>query len=308
VRTARTLDGVGGRPLAAIVALGVLALAGCSGDEPSPTTSPSSASASGTDSTTRYVALGDSYTAAPGVPTTDPQDPCAQSDHNYPHLLAQELGYALDDVSCSGADTTSLTGEQQVRGGTARPPQLDAVTQDTQVVTLGIGGNDFSLFGTIVGTCLGVASQDPQGAPCRDQLDVGGEDQLAQHIDQVGDRVRGVLETIMQRATDARVFVIGYPQPVPAQSQCTLLPLAVGDYAYARQSVEELDDALRSAAEATGATYVDLLGPSEGHDICAGDDAWVNGLVTDVDRAIAFHPFEVEQQAVAALVKDQLQG
>ena len=55
-----------------------------------------------------------------------------------------------------------------------------------------------------------------------------------------------------------------------------------------------------------GVHYVDLLEPSEGHDICAGDDAWVNGVVTDPERATGLHPFAEEQQAVADLVVEAL--
>ena len=32
----------------------------------------------------RYVALGDSYSAGPLIPTTDLAGGCARSDHNYP--------------------------------------------------------------------------------------------------------------------------------------------------------------------------------------------------------------------------------
>jgi hypothetical protein len=45
---------------------------------------------------------------------------------------------------------------------------------------------------------------------------------------------------------------------------------------------------------------------SKGHDICAGPDAWVNGSNTDLTRAIAFHPFAEEQQAVADLIMRKL--
>ena len=41
----------------------------------------------------RYVALGDSYSAASGVLPPDPTSPlCARSTRNYPHLIAQRIG------------------------------------------------------------------------------------------------------------------------------------------------------------------------------------------------------------------------
>jgi len=98
------------------------------------------------------------------------------------------------------------------------------------------------------------------------------------------------------------VVLVGYPQAVPAKGRCKILPLAKGDYPYVRSILVALDKALATAAKKGKATYVDLLGPSKGHDICAEDDAWVNGIATDVNRALAFHPFAEEQQAVADLV------
>ena len=60
---------------------------------------------------------------------------------------------------------------------------------------------------------------------------------------------------------------------------------------------------LRFAAEETGSTYVDVWAASQGHDICS-EDPWVNGAVTDQQRAAAYHPFAEEQAAVADLVVD----
>ena len=38
-----------------------------------------------------YVALGDSFTAAPGIPETDGSDGCLRSSRNYPSLVAEQL-------------------------------------------------------------------------------------------------------------------------------------------------------------------------------------------------------------------------
>ena len=55
---------------------------------PATPTAPASTGSSGTTRPVAYVALGDSYAAAPGVPETSLAGGCARSDHNYPHLLA----------------------------------------------------------------------------------------------------------------------------------------------------------------------------------------------------------------------------
>src|SRR3954462_5512053 len=66
----------------------------------------------------QYVALGDSYTAAPLVPPTDSSTICLRSGVNYPALVARAMpGTALTDVSCSGATTADTTRSQSGNGG-----------------------------------------------------------------------------------------------------------------------------------------------------------------------------------------------
>src|SRR4051794_32640984 len=89
-----------------------------------------------------YVALGDSYSAGPLV-TTIRSDPsgCVRSTDNYPAFLADWLSVgSYIDVTCSGADTDDLTGRQLMLDGNRTAPQLDALSTDTDLVTLGIGG------------------------------------------------------------------------------------------------------------------------------------------------------------------------
>ena len=252
----------------------------------------------------RYVALGDSYTAAPLVPDTDTTNDCLRSTNNYPALVAAALpGVELVDVSCSGADTASMVGFQQTNEE-AKPPQFDALTEDTDLVTLGIGGNDFNLFGTLVGTCAQLRSSDPTGSPCSDRYSDGASDELTQQLDDIRSHVAATVAGIRARAPKAKVVVVGYPQIIPSRGSCPdLLPLAIGDYPFARRVSAGLAAAVKRGAR--DATFVDLFGPSAGHDICSSDP-WINGANTDPARALAFHPFAAEQQAAAELVLARL--
>ena len=98
-----------------------------------------------------YVALGDSYTAGPLVPNqTGHPGGCERSDHNYPSLLAERLGVrTFVDVTCSGASTADVTHVQRTFGEARIPPQVRQVTRKTDLVTIGIGGNDLKLFNTL---------------------------------------------------------------------------------------------------------------------------------------------------------------
>jgi hypothetical protein len=258
------------------------------------------------DAVDRYVALGDSFTSAPGVPVTDQTTGCLRSDHNYPALLATSLGVTLVDVSCGSADTTAIEGVQQTPGG-PKPPQLDAVDGTTDLVTVGIGINDFGLYSSLLFNCPQLAATDPGGAPCRDSMATeGGGDRLVDTIEQIGPRVEAVLLAVADKAPRARVVLVGYPQFVPESGRCEALPLAEGDYAYLRDLAIRLGDALERAADAADADYLDLVEASAGHDICAGADAWVNGALDDPERAVLYHPFPEGQEAVARLIEELL--
>ncbi|MGH4000707.1 MAG: GDSL-type esterase/lipase family protein, partial [Pseudonocardiaceae bacterium] len=133
----------------------------------------------------KYVALGDSFTAGPLIPWNSTW--CFRSNNNYPAWLATDLGIYYDagkftDVSCSSADTTNLSLPQPTPTPelnlASQSPQLDAVTLDTDLVTLGMGGNDYGVFGSVTG-CGDYRELDPTGAPCRDHYTVNGVDTLS---------------------------------------------------------------------------------------------------------------------------------
>ena len=104
------------------------------------------------------------------------------------------------------------------------------------------------------------------------------------------------------------MVLVGYPQLVPAAGSATSCRSADGDYDYVRELIETLGAATEAAAAEAGVEYVDLLAASAGHDICAGEDAWVNGVGGPTDEAMGMHPFGAEQEAVAALVVEALEG
>ena len=246
-----------------------------------------------------YVALGDSFTAAPFVPATAFADGCLRSSGNYPALVADELDVRLRDASCSGAATADMTGRQTAVGRQdwygKRPPQLDSVRRGTDLVTVGIGGNDEQLFQTLVQSCGEVADQP--GAPCTELLRSTYGD-ATEVLSEVGRRVSDVLTAVRRKAPDAIVVLVGYPRLVDAERSCPAMPLAEGDLPAAAALEARLNRTLARAARTAGAEFVDMRAVSEGHEICS-EDPWVNGKDTDQQEALAFHPFAEGQQAVA---------
>jgi lysophospholipase L1-like esterase len=155
----------------------------------------------------QYVALGDSYTAGPLIPTqlSDPAG-CLRSDHNYPHLAAPSLATArFRDVSCSGARTDHMTEAQDVSPG-PNPPQFDALDSQTTAVTVGIGGNDIG-FTDIAQSCMALL---PFGSPCRDQYVVNGVDEISRRISEAAPKIAAVIQGIRERAPAATIYVVNY--------------------------------------------------------------------------------------------------
>jgi hypothetical protein len=98
----------------------------------------------------RYVALGSSFASGPGLaPITDPV--CGRSEINYAQKVAEELDLNLTDVSCWFATTADLINGQTLSlFGVRRPPQIDAITRDTRLVTVTVGGNDTNYIASLV--------------------------------------------------------------------------------------------------------------------------------------------------------------
>lgn len=258
-----------------------------------------------------YVAMGDSYTAAPYTGPTAADDGCLQSQTNYPHQVAAKLGLKLVDVSCGGATTSSITGTQTTSSGKRKPPQIDALTPSTALVTLGIGGNDGGVFGAVSATCLAVgsqaAAQTGSSKPCAD-LDALAHSKGTGTTDRIGAMEKSlvsVLEAILARAPHARVVVVSYPHALPART-CSQFPLVAGDAVWATRVNEELVAAQRQAARTVGVGFVDMYAASAGHDVCASDP-WEAGEQPTA-AAAPFHPYAVEQAQVAAAVERQLSG
>ncbi|OLZ61976.1 GDSL family lipase [Streptomyces sp. IMTB 2501] len=292
----RSADGTRVRRRAAVAA----ALGGCALVAAS--TTPAVAHSAGPGHDVRYVALGDSYTAGPGIPSQVDAN-CARSDHNYPTLVAaQRKVTAFTDASCSGATTAEMWQAQ----GTNKP-QLDALGRNTDLVTVQIGGNDVG-FGPIISTCARLAAQDPTGNPCERSYQASGYDQLTLAIVRTAPKVDRVLRAVHARAPHARVLVVGYPDLLPDDgSGCfPQVPFARRDFAYLRDTEKRLNLMLRVVAGLNRADYADTYTPTIGHDMCkAPADRWIEPLQPTAPAAPA-HPNAQGEQAMARAVLARL--
>jgi lysophospholipase L1-like esterase len=245
----------------------------------------------------RYVALGDSFSAASGVLPPDPAAPpqCLRSLRNYPQVIARATGAQLTDVTCGAAETKDFFEPQYY--GVA--PQLDAVSRGTQLVTMTIGGNDSGVFIDAIVSCgsAGMLTLG-QGSPCKDRYGSSFEDTI--RTTTYPSLVRA-LRAVEAKAPRARVAILGYPWIMPASGGCfDKMPVAAGDVPYLRGIQATLNDAVRRAAAATGAIYVNLDEVSDGHDACQPIGVrWIEPVLQTTNPVVV-HPNALGEHEMAA--------
>lgn len=261
-----------------------------------------------------WVALGDSYSADVMVPPWDaPADSegCGRSKFNWESMLAQDLDEAhpdwvkLTDVTCGGATVAQgVLGPQPTDllfgppvngkdhgGWVAKRPQIDAVGADTDIVTVGIGGNDFG-FGDIVNNCMAIGAEQTLPVKyCKDYYESEeGQHWLNEHWQIVEDGLRALLADVHSRAPKAKVFLLGYPAIVPSTFGCTYGNFhqlgtirLTNDAPYLDGLQRRLNQTIADAAEENQASYVDTYASSDGHGVCAyGANRWMYGIFSDL--------------------------
>ncbi len=242
-----------------------------------------------------YVAMGDSYTAAPFVPLTDVAYGCFRSSNNYPKLVAAALRVDdLQDRSCSGATTADLPGRQRTVRGMSVPPQFDALSRATDLVTVGIGANNYHLYARLATVCR----RTQKICPLYDERAT-----LGRIVDKVGPALVDTLEQIKKLSPNARVLLVGYPKLLPQRGDCLRLPrMRPRDRATFRNINLRLRHQMRDAATETGVEFVDFYRASIGHDVCSRHP-WIQGRTGNGRQGAALHPLPAGQAALAKLVE-----
>lgn len=241
--------------------------------------------------TVKYVALGDSYTAAPlsskpsgtpggtmGFNNTENPYTCGQSNTNYPRLIARWLGLYTTtddvseadlapahpefiDISCGGAQTKHMDSEAQTPpyGGGQNPKQLSAFERidqaSVQLVSIGIGGNDVG-FGDLQTECV----QKPNtGGPLCSQNTMM-INKVSAAMAKLAVDLPAVLARIHELAPNAKVLVFGYPALLPEKPVAAglpegcwpYIPILPADIPFLRDLESRLNNIIRNAATQAG--------------------------------------------------------
>lgn len=245
----------------------------------------------------QYVALGSSFAAGSGLGPRAADTPflCGRGSDNYPRQVARATHLDLTDVSCGGA-----TSAHVLRGGQLfQHAQLDALGNQTELVTLTIGGNDVGYVGDLMGLAAR-GSTSWTGSAARL---VGGTPKALAQRDFAGVRrdIAAIVTETARRAPRARIFVLTYPAILPRSGTCARLGLTEAEVAAMRIVSDKLASVTRAAAKASGATVIPIDRLSIGHGACA-PIPWTNGWI-GADTT-AFHPTAAGAKAMAAAVID----
>jgi lysophospholipase L1-like esterase len=258
------------------------------------------AAAGENESNSPYVAMGDSYSSAAGVAPLVPTAPptCSRSELNFAHDIAAYFHPAsFTDVTCSGAKTADFFGSQ----AQGVPRQLDAVTRNTRLVTMTIGGNDENVFVDSFFGCVTISLQSgsPFGNPCQQKYGSTFTDLIRT---QTYAHLVRALRAVRAKAPRAEVFILGYPRILPDKGELACypsMPISMGDVPWLVQEQKTLNSVVRRAAAATGARFVDTYTPSAGHDACqAPGTRWIEPATNPIN-AFPVHPNADGEAAMA---------
>jgi lysophospholipase L1-like esterase len=272
----------------ALSLVGALAASACSG--------PSAVKAASPALTGDYVALGASYAAGPGLGEIKPGSParCAQTMGGYPTLLAEDLRLTLIDASCSGA-----TSQHVLTGWNELPPQIDALTPATTLVTVTVGGNDLNYVGNFFSSgCApdGTAQVSGRKFTCP-MPRKPTEAQFAA----VEANLREIAKQVRARSPKARLVFVPYLTLLPALP-CAAAPIDAELWAISSETADRLSRMTRQVAEEAGALLVPLDTESREHTAC-DSMAWTNGRkATAPGDGIAWHPNRAGMRATAAAI------
>jgi lysophospholipase L1-like esterase len=279
-----------------------------------------------------YVAIGDSFSSGEGAYDYDPatdtdENRCHRSANAYSEHIARDHDFhgSVRVVTCSGAKARNVLET----GQNGEPAQIEAVTENTSLVTVGISGNDADWV-PVIQNCL---IHDADGC----QSD---EAAVRARIQEAADRAFDVyLQARARAGDDARVVAVGYPRFFPTEPTDDLFQLNLGcvsvpfagthcakrfsisraEQEYMNGLTRDFNDLLAQKAAEAGVEFVDMTDAFDGHEF-GTDDPFFNSVVLDwpdcaptnldciksVIQAETSHPNAKGQERMGELVDDQV--
>ena len=246
-------------------------------------------SALATPSADTAVTIGDSYEV--GARLGNPIG-CARQELNSGKLVAQQLGLRSVNVACAGATVADVS-----RGRSFERPQLDAITSNTQLIMVSIGGNDAVGPTRLALGCV-MFTECSESHPLVRSAYTGIRG-LWNSATQSGE-LSTVYAEIKRRAPSAVVLVSGYnvridPRASSETPECMVATNS--ERTLVNEIVSDLNRTISQAAAHYGFTFVDQVqGLIPGTGVCARAGTpgkTVAALWELASGEIPFHPTTV---------------
>lgn len=239
----------------------------------------------------QYAAIGSSYAAGFGI---RPQEPgagaCGRSLVDYPHLVAASLHLKLDDLSCGGAVIADVLRRSQG----ANPPQIEAVTPRTRLVTMTIGGNDVDYVGTAI-AC---------GQPHSTCTATANTAQINAAFQALPNALTRLVQAVRTKAPSATIVLVTYPRLVPPTA-CPALHYTPAATRLVGSMGARLERVFVTVAKTDHVRLADPYVLGATHGPCAsGTNKWVAGLVAS--NGFEYHPTAAGHREMAHLVERAL--
>jgi lysophospholipase L1-like esterase len=240
----------------------------------------------------QYVAMGSSYGAGFFIRPQEPGNPggCGRSEIDYPHLVAAKLHLQLDDVTCGGATTANALTTPQG----SNPPQIDAVTSRTRLVTMTIGGNDVSYVATAI-EC---------GAPSSNCAVTANTAEINAAFKELPNSLSQLVQAIRAKAPKAAIVLVTYLRLVPP-TPCAALKYTPAATRLVGSIGQRLEHVFVSVAKADHIRLVDPYVLGAKHGPCAkGNQKWIAGLTST--NGFEYHPTGAGHRQMAQMVEQEL--
>ncbi|WP_025272349.1 SGNH/GDSL hydrolase family protein [Haloglycomyces albus] len=223
--------------------------------------------AAAADTPTQYVALGDSYAAGTGAGDYYVDGSiCFRSQNAYAPVWSEETGAELEFAACGGATIPDVYDNQ-----------IEKLNDDTDLVTLSIGGNDVG-FADIMISCTIL----PDFA-CIDKIDAAEED----GVNRVAGELAQLYADIAAAAPNAEVHIVGYPHLFNEENCVANLGMSIVEQQRVNSGVDTMNDVIEQAATEAGFGFINPTAAFDGHGVCANPE-FMNGL--ELVAFESFHP------------------